>query len=104
MHTSWARARPRAGSACFRLRATIGEPVAAFASSADYAIAGGFRASARGADDIFFSGCASSPYATGDAIIGFNPGDVVQISNLGGTAQTLPAGVNNASLTIERIQ
>ena len=48
--------------------------------------------------------CAGSPYATGDAIISFNPGDVVQISNLGGTAQTLPAGVNNASLTIERIQ
>lgn len=47
--------------------------------------------------------CAGSPYATGDAIITLNAGDVVEVRNLG-TPQTLPSGVNNASLVIERIQ
>jgi hypothetical protein len=56
-HVVGAGASARAGSACFRLRATIAEPVAGFASSADYVIAGGFRATPRGVgDDIFFSG------------------------------------------------
>jgi hypothetical protein len=56
-HVVGAGASARADSACFRLRATIAEPVAGFASSADYVIAGGFRATPRGAgDDIFFSG------------------------------------------------
>ncbi len=55
-HVVGAGSSARAGSACFRLRATIAEAVAGFASSADYAVAGGFRATARGADDIFFSG------------------------------------------------
>ncbi|HEU4665030.1 MAG TPA: hypothetical protein VFS55_13465 [Dokdonella sp.] len=48
--------------------------------------------------------CAGSPYTTGEAIISINAGDVVQVYNLGGSTQTLPAGVNNASLTIQRIQ
>ena len=56
-HVVGAGASARAGSPCFRLRATIAEPVAGFASSADYVLAGGFRASVHGADDdIFFSG------------------------------------------------
>jgi hypothetical protein len=47
----------RADSRCLRLRATIAEPVAGFASSADYVLGAGFRIAApeRG-DDIFFSG------------------------------------------------
>jgi len=47
----------RSANACFRLRATIAEPVAGFSSSADYSISAGFRAlpQSSASDDLFFS-------------------------------------------------
>lgn len=47
----------RSSSACLRLEATLGESVAWFSYSADYAVSAGFREHAPIADDVlFFSG------------------------------------------------
>jgi hypothetical protein len=52
----------RSGSACFRMTATIAEPVAGFSSSTNYSLMAGFRAVAPNAnDDIFFSGFEACP-------------------------------------------
>ncbi len=50
-------------NACYRLRATIGEPVAGFATNADHALSSGFRAivQGRGGDDIFSTGFEACP-------------------------------------------
>lgn len=50
-------------NACYRLRATIGEPVAGYAANADHALSAGFRAIAQGqpGDDLFFSGFEACP-------------------------------------------
>ena len=48
------------GSACFRLSATVGEPVAGFSSSTDFTLSGGFRAMVPSqGDDLFFNGFES---------------------------------------------
>ena len=51
------------GNPCFRMQATIAEPVAGYSSSAIYAFSAGFRAVTRsvGPDDIFFSGFEVCP-------------------------------------------
>jgi hypothetical protein len=45
----------RSSSACLRLDATIGEPVAWLSSSADYALSAGFRKNVPVANDTLFS-------------------------------------------------
>lgn len=51
------------GNGCHRLRATIGEPVAGFASNATHALSSGFRAvvQSRPRDDLFFTGFEACP-------------------------------------------
>jgi hypothetical protein len=52
----------RSGSSCFRLTATVGEPVAGFSASAsgEFTLSGGFRAMVPSqGDDLFFSGFES---------------------------------------------
>jgi hypothetical protein len=51
------------GSPCFRMWATIAEPVAGYSSSTNYSFSAGFRAvtQSAGSDDIFFSGFEVCP-------------------------------------------
>ena len=51
------------GNSCYRLRATIGEPAAGYATSSDYALSAGFRAIAQGnpREDLFFAGFEACP-------------------------------------------
>lgn len=51
------------GNACYRLRATIAEPVVGFATNANHALSAGFRAVAPGqsGDDLFSSGFETCP-------------------------------------------
>ena len=59
-HVIAAGTSARGKSACFRMDATIGEPVAGFSSSTDYTLSGGFRALVPTAgDDLFFDGFES---------------------------------------------
>jgi hypothetical protein len=53
----------RAESPCFGLTATIGEPVAGFSSSTDFALNGGFlvHSTAIPSDDIFTNGFEECP-------------------------------------------
>jgi hypothetical protein len=46
------------GNTCFRLHATIAEPVAGYSSSTNYSMSAGFGAVTQSAarDDVFFSG------------------------------------------------
>lgn len=56
-HVVAAGASARSSSACLRLDATIGEPVAWTSSSADYTVSAGFRKRAPAvADTVFFNG------------------------------------------------
>ena len=49
-------------NACYRLRATIAEPVAGFSANANHALSAGFRAIVRGqGDDIFSTGFEACP-------------------------------------------
>jgi hypothetical protein len=61
-HVVAAGSSMRSGSTCFRMRATISEPVGGYSSSANYSLAAGFRAANPGAgDDIHFSGFENCP-------------------------------------------
>lgn len=56
-HVIAAGSTARSSSQCFRMRATIAEPVAGYSSSTDYSLIAGFVAVAPpSGDDIFFSG------------------------------------------------
>jgi hypothetical protein len=57
-HVLSAGASSRSGNACFRMNATLAEPVAGFSSSAAYSLSGGFLATLATptGDDIFFNG------------------------------------------------
>ena len=55
-HVIGSGASQRTANACFRLRATIAEPIAGYSSSSDYALEAGFLAhrTASARDEIFF--------------------------------------------------
>jgi hypothetical protein len=57
-HVVSAGSSVHSSSACFRLQATIAEPVAGYSSSTDYSIIAGYRAVTQntGSDEILFSG------------------------------------------------
>jgi hypothetical protein len=48
----------RSGNSCFRMRATVAEPVVSTAANSSYSITAGFRAAAplASGDDVFFDG------------------------------------------------
>lgn len=51
------------GNACYRLRATISEPIVGFSTNAGHVLSSGFRAivQAQGGDDIFSTGFEACP-------------------------------------------